>query len=64
MGYGIASISHVLETSRIQGRDLYTEEVGSRLQYALDFHTKYENGASVPSWLCDGSVTLGIGQGK
>ncbi|KAJ5548433.1 hypothetical protein N7513_005667 [Penicillium frequentans] len=62
MGYGIASISHVLETSRIQGRDLYTEEVGSRLQYALDFHTTYENGAAVPSWLCDGSVTLGIAQ--
>jgi hypothetical protein len=64
MGYGIASISHVFETSRIQGRDLYSEDAGTRLRHALDFHTKYENGASVPSWLCNGDLTLGISQGK
>ncbi|KAL4888347.1 chondroitin AC/alginate lyase [Aspergillus ambiguus] len=63
VGYGIASISHVAETSRIQGRDLYEEEIGKRLRYALEFHSKYENGASVPEWLCDGTVNLGLREG-
>jgi hypothetical protein len=64
VGYGLASISHVAETARIQGRDLYQEETGTRLRYALEFHSRYENGASVPNWLCGGAVSLGIKQGK
>ncbi|CEJ61502.1 hypothetical protein PMG11_10035 [Penicillium brasilianum] len=62
VGYGLASISHVLETSRIQGNDMYEEDAGKRLRYALEFHSKYENGATVPDWLCGGEVSLGIAQ--
>ena len=60
-GYGIASISDVAETARIQGQDLYQTDVGTRLQYALGFQAKYERGATVPSWLCHGSVKRGLG---
>lgn len=60
-GYGISSISHVAETSRIQGNDLYTGDIGTRLRYALGFQSKYELGATPPSWLCGGSVTRGLG---
>jgi len=56
-GYGVASISHVAETSRIQGRDLFVEETGTRLRYALGFHSNYALGAAVPSWLCGGTLT-------
>ena len=60
-GYGIAAISDVAETSRIQGTDLYTGDVGTRLRYALGFQSKYQLGAAVPSWLCGGSLNLGLG---
>ena len=60
-GYGIASISDVAETSRIQGTDLYTGDVGTRLRFALGFQSKYELGAAVPSWLCGGTVHRGLG---
>ncbi|PVF92037.1 chondroitin AC/alginate lyase [Serendipita vermifera] len=63
-GYGIASISHVAETSRIQGTDLYTGDVGTRLRYALGFHSLYESkggASSVPDWLCNGGLNLGLG---
>ena len=60
-GYGIASISDVAETSRIQGTDLYTGDIGTRLRYALGFQAKYELGAAVPSWLCGGQVKTGLG---
>ncbi|KAJ5297026.1 uncharacterized protein N7443_007919 [Penicillium atrosanguineum] len=56
-GYGIASISHVAETSRIQGTDMFVQDTGERLRYALEFHSYYALGGSVPSWLCDGSLT-------
>ncbi|KAJ6786944.1 hypothetical protein PWT90_04581 [Aphanocladium album] len=62
-GYGIASVSHVIETSKIQGRDLYHEEVGTRLRYAMEFHTKYDpSGGAVliPSWLCNGKLSLHV----
>jgi hypothetical protein len=59
-GYGVASLSHVAETSRIQGRDVYPQ-IKDRLRHMLGFHTKYENGASVPSSLCGGSLKLGLG---
>ncbi|MFI9384522.1 alginate lyase family protein [Kutzneria sp. NPDC052558] len=60
-GYGIASISDVAETSRIQGTDLYGGDIGTRLRYALGFQAQYELGAAVPSWLCGGAVNKGLG---
>jgi len=60
-GYGLASISDVAETSRIQGNDLYTGDIGTRLRNALGFQAQYELGAAVPSWLCGGSVNKGLG---
>lgn len=59
-GYGISAISHIAETTRIQGGDLYPE-LQERLRHALGFHTKFENGTAVPSSVCGGSVTLGLG---
>lgn len=60
-GYGISAISHVAETSRIQGQDLYSTDVGERLRQALGFQATYELGAAVPGWLCGGSVKRGLG---
>ncbi|MBB5874454.1 hypothetical protein F4553_007888 [Allocatelliglobosispora scoriae] len=59
-GYGISAISHVAETARIQGQDLYPQ-VGERLRQALGFQSTYELGTAVPSWLCGGSVNRGLG---
>ncbi len=60
-GYGISAISHVLETSRIQGIDLYPE-FGERLRQALGFQSRWErNLEPVPSWLCKGTVNRGLG---
>lgn len=61
-GYGISSMSHIAETSKIQGTDLWTTDVGTRIRYALGFHSQFEEGASVPSWLCGGSVDLKNGK--
>jgi hypothetical protein len=62
-GYGIASIGHVAETSRIQGTDLYTGDIGTRLRYALGFHSQYELAADgdIPTWLCGGTINKGLG---
>ncbi|WP_328721408.1 alginate lyase family protein [Streptomyces sp. NBC_00247] len=60
-GYGISAISHIAETSRIQGQDLYGTDVGERLRQALGFQSKYQRGEAVPSWLCGGSLNLGLG---
>ena len=59
-GYGLSAISHVAETSRIQGQDLYPE-VADRLRHALGLQSKYELGAAVPSWLCGGALNRGLG---
>ncbi|MEV8531661.1 alginate lyase family protein [Streptomyces sp. NPDC051211] len=59
-GMGIAATMHVAETSRIQGRDLYPE-FKDRFRHALGFHAGYELGEPVPSWLCGGSLTKGLG---
>ncbi|MEC3976259.1 alginate lyase family protein [Amycolatopsis sp. H20-H5] len=59
-GYGIAAIADFAETTRIQGQDLYGE-IGDRLRQALGFQAKYELGTPVPSWLCGGSLNLGLG---
>ncbi|MER6783940.1 alginate lyase family protein [Streptomyces sp. NPDC000658] len=60
-GYGVSAISHVAETSRIQGQDLYGTDVGERLRQALGFQAGYQLGAAVPSWLCGGSLKPGLG---
>ncbi|MFI6088838.1 alginate lyase family protein [Streptomyces sp. NPDC051218] len=60
-GYGLSAISHVAETSRIQGEDLYTTDVGERLRQGLGFQAKYELGEAPPSSLCGGSVHRGLG---
>ncbi|GLW51670.1 hypothetical protein Stsp02_73310 [Streptomyces sp. NBRC 14336] len=60
-GYGISAISHVAETSKIQGQDLYGTDVGERLRHALGFQATYELGTAVPGWLCGGSLHLGLG---
>jgi hypothetical protein len=59
-GYGIASMANIAETSRIQGQDLYPE-IQERLRHALGFHAKYQLGEAVPSWLCGGRLTRGLG---
>jgi hypothetical protein len=60
-GYGISSISHVLETARIQGIDMYPE-FGERLRQALGFQSRWErNLEPVPSWLCNGTLKRGLG---
>lgn len=60
-GYGLSAISHVAETSRIQGEDLYRTDVGERLRQGLGFQAKYELGEAPPSSLCGGSVHRGLG---
>ena len=59
-GYGIAAIANTAETTRIQRQDLYPE-IGDRLRHALGFHSKYQLGTAPPSWLCRGSLHLGLG---
>ncbi|MEV7289841.1 alginate lyase family protein [Streptomyces sp. NPDC093252] len=60
-GYGISAISHVAETSRIQGQDLYGTDVGERLRHALGFQARYELGEAAPGWLCGGTLNRGLG---
>jgi Alginate lyase/Carbohydrate binding module (family 6) len=59
-GWGLEAATHVAETARIQGLDLYAE-MQTRMTKALEFHANYDLGASVPSWLCGGSVNDGLG---
>ncbi|MFI1655943.1 alginate lyase family protein [Streptomyces sp. NPDC020472] len=59
-GYGLSAISHIAETSRIQGQDLYPE-VADRLRHALGLQARYELGQPVPSWLCGGTLKDHLG---
>nr|WP_313069257.1 alginate lyase family protein [Kitasatospora gansuensis] len=59
-GYGLSAISHVAETSRLQGQDLYPE-IADRLRHALGFQSKYQLGTAVPSWLCGGTLNQSLG---
>ncbi|MER5279769.1 alginate lyase family protein [Streptomyces sp. NPDC002809] len=59
-GYGLSAISHIAETGRIQGQDLYPE-IADRLRHALGLHAKYQLGAAVPSSLCGGSLKDSLG---
>ncbi|MYW12146.1 hypothetical protein GT034_27900 [Streptomyces sp. SID2563] len=59
-GYGLSAISHIAETSRIQGQDLYPE-IAERLRHALGLHAKYQVGNPVPGNLCGGSLKDNLG---
>ncbi|MFE7327526.1 alginate lyase family protein [Streptomyces sp. NPDC057565] len=59
-GYGLSAISHIAETGRIRGQDLYPE-IADRLRHALGLHAKYQLGAAVPSSLCGGRLTDNLG---
>ncbi|MFS8102428.1 alginate lyase family protein [Lentzea alba] len=59
-GWGVQAMAHVAETAWHQGVNLYGE-AQQRLTQAAYFHSRYQLGASVPSWLCGGSVNLGFG---
>ncbi|MGW4791071.1 FG-GAP-like repeat-containing protein [Nonomuraea sp. NPDC004297] len=59
-GWGLSAVSHVAETAAIQGVDLYAK-AKHRLRYAMDLHAGLEMGGTVPSWLCGGKVTRGLG---
>ncbi|MFJ3904712.1 alginate lyase family protein [Streptomyces sp. NPDC090025] len=58
--WGLAAAAHTAETTRLQGKDLYPK-VAERLRQAYGFHTRLENGAAAPSWLCGGKVKRGMG---
>ncbi|KAJ4305472.1 hypothetical protein N0V90_001003 [Kalmusia sp. IMI 367209] len=58
--YGLASISHMLETAYIQGEDLYNSDPGVRLQTALEVHAQYAKGGSAPSEICGGSLKYAL----
>ncbi len=64
LSYGIASISHVSETARIQGNDLWETSVGTRVREALELHSPFETGTSIPSWLCKGNISRSMDPGK
>lgn len=60
VGYSIAATSHIAETAWHQGVDLYAE-VEDRLRAALEFHARYQLGASVPATLCGGKLETDMG---
>jgi hypothetical protein len=52
---GLTSMSDAAETAWIQGEDLYSySDFESRISKAIEFHSNYLNGATLPSWLCGG----------
>ncbi|RYP85590.1 hypothetical protein DL769_000931 [Monosporascus sp. CRB-8-3] len=53
--YGLASISHMMETAYIQGDDLYSGDTGKRLKAALEQHARIADGGSV-NGMCDGQI--------
>ncbi len=58
-GWGLQAMAHVAETAWHQGVNLYAE-AKDRMMQASYFHTRYELGDPVPSWLCGGSVKKGL----
>jgi hypothetical protein len=62
--YGISSISHVAETARIQGNDLWTTALGTRIRAALELHTPFQTGTRIPMWLCNGTIGRSMDPGK
>jgi hypothetical protein len=64
MSYGIASISHVAETARIQGNDLWKTQLGTRIKAALEFHSPFQTGTQIPTWLCNGTIGRSMDPGE
>jgi hypothetical protein len=62
--YGISSMSHVAETARIQGNDLWTTALGTRVRAATELHSPFETGTKIPMWLCNGTIGRSIDPGK
>lgn len=60
-GYSFGSISHIAETARIQGDDLYKTDIGTRLRYGLGFQSQFSNGNPIPDWVCGGHLNLTLG---
>lgn len=63
--YGISGALDAAETAFIQGVDLYndtTSNARNRLTSALEFNAKYllANSNTVPSYICNGTVTLQV----
>jgi hypothetical protein len=63
--YGISGALDAAETASIQGVDLYNDVTSNarlRLMSALEFNAKYllANSTSVPSYVCNGTVTLQV----
>jgi hypothetical protein len=58
MGFNAAFMA--AETARAQGVDLWGEQ-RTRFAAGLEFHSRYELGTPVPSWLCGGTVNRGTG---
>lgn len=60
-GFGLAAASHIAETARLQGQDLWGE-VRERLRHAYGLHAKYQLGVEpMPSWLCGGTRAQALG---
>ncbi|GAA2030771.1 hypothetical protein GCM10009839_33220 [Catenulispora yoronensis] len=59
-GWGLDAIAHVAETVGLQGTNLWSQ-LATRMRATYEFHTNYDNGATVPSSLCGGSVNTGLG---
>ncbi|KAF5644862.1 hypothetical protein F25303_5801 [Fusarium sp. NRRL 25303] len=56
--FGISSISHIAETMRIQGMEVWrSTDVGARVKAALELHTALDSKQRpVPKWLCNGTI--------
>jgi len=56
--FGISSISHIAETLRIQGMDVWrSTDVGARVKAALELHTALDSKEKpIPKWLCNGTI--------
>lgn len=64
VSYGISSMAHVAETSRIQGEDLWKTELGTRVGAALELHAPFETGdKKIPEWLCNGTIGRSLDPG-
>jgi Alginate lyase len=59
-GYGIDAISHIAETTLLQGQNLYPE-IKDRLQAALELHSRWQLGEPLPTNICGGVKRLQFG---
>ncbi|TWP53540.1 hypothetical protein FKR81_06205 [Lentzea tibetensis] len=58
-GWGLVAATHIAETARIQGMDLY-REMRTRITKAYEFHAQFDLGAPAPEWLCGGTIKPGL----